>query len=758
MKNIIPVILLKELVILPNQEIKIELNNKLSKLTIKNAINNNDSRILVIAPIDKIEEDPSVDDLPKVGVIAKIKNKIQLPNGNLRVTIRGLNRVLINKYKTSTYNENLLDSEIEKLELPKFDKIEEEAVKRRLIESLKEYIDSSDNISNSILNTVSETNKLDRITDIITSFLPLKIEQKLAYMQNINPLNRAIKLINDINEEIKVIKLDDKLDDLVQEELDNNQKEYILKEKIKAIRKELGEDRFLEEETKKFKQTLNSLKIDKSIKDKFSHEIKKLEILSETSPEMSVQRNYLDLVLNLPWNKETKDESDFLKVQDVLNKTHYGLKEIKVRIAEYVAVKKINKDIKSPIICLVGPPGVGKTSVAMSIAKALNKKFYKISVGGLNDSTELIGSRRTYLGANPGKIIQGLRKCKTKNPVLLIDEVDKMVKDYKGDPASTLLEIIDPVQNRFFVDNYVEEPFDLSNVLFILTANNINDIPLPIIDRVEIIEINSYTLFEKKDIAKNYLLPRIYEEHKINSDKIKFSDQIIYFLVKNYTQEAGVRELERVLASLVRKMIINNLMVLNENKIIKLLGKIKYNDFNDEILNSPGIVNSLAITNNGGEVVRLETIKYRGNGKIINSGYLGKITEESINVALGYIKSNHHFSLNNWDLHVHFLNAGVKKDGPSAGVSIVTSMISLFTKKEVPANIAFTGEITLNGQVLKVGGLKEKLIGAYNKGISIVFIPNSNVKDLEELPKEILDNIEIVVVKNYREIYTKLFK
>jgi len=456
--------------------------------------------------------------------------------------------------------------------------------------------------------------------------------------------------------------------------------------------------------------------------------------------------------------KVYNNESDFLKVQDVLNKTHYGLKEIKVRIAEYVAVKKINKDIKSPIICLVGPPGVGKTSVAMSIAKALNKKFYKISVGGLNDSTELIGSRRTYLGANPGKIIQGLRKCKTKNPVLLIDEVDKMVKDYKGDPASTLLEIIDPVQNRFFVDNYVEEPFDLSNVLFILTANNINDIPLPIIDRVEIIEINSYTLFEKKDIAKNYLLPRIYEEHKINSDKIKFSDQIIYFLVKNYTQEAGVRELERVLASLVRKMIINNLMVLNENKIIKLLGKIKYNDFNDEILNSPGIVNSLAITNNGGEVVRLETIKYRGNGKIINSGYLGKITEESINVALGYIKSNHHFSLNNWDLHVHFLNAGVKKDGPSAGVSIVTSMISLFTKKEVPANIAFTGEITLNGQVLKVGGLKEKLIGAYNKGISIVFIPNSNVKDLEELPKEILDNIEIVVVKNYREIYTKLFK
>ncbi|MEG0909820.1 MAG: AAA family ATPase, partial [Bacilli bacterium] len=477
MSNIIPVILLKELVILPNQEIKIELNNNLSKKIIKNASINNDNKLLVVAPLDKTEIEPSTDDLPKVGVIAVIKSKIQLPNGNLRVTLKGISRVAVKNYLVSPLDENILNSEILNIELPAYDEAEEKATRRKLIESLNEYISSSSNISNSILKTLSDTQDLGMITDIITSFLPFNVTKKLEYMQNINPINRAIKLISDIKEEMKVIKIDLKIDDLVQDELEDSQKEYILREKIKAIKKELGEDSLQIEEASKFRAILNKLRLNKTTFEKINHEIDKYELLSESSPEIGVIRNYLDWILNLPWNKDSKDVSNFTQVQKHLDDTHYGLNEIKTRIVEYVAIKNINKNIKSPIICLVGPPGVGKTSIAMSIAVSLSKKFYKISVGGLNDSTELVGSRKTYLGANPGKIIQGIKKCGTKNPVLLIDEVDKMVKDYKGDPASTLLEIIDPIQNKYFVDNYIEEQFDLSEVLFILTANYIQDIP-----------------------------------------------------------------------------------------------------------------------------------------------------------------------------------------------------------------------------------------------------------------------------------------
>lgn len=757
MNKVVPVILLKELVILPNQEIKIELNNKLSKLIIRNAMANNDGKLLVVAPIDKKEEEPSIDDLPKVGVIATIKDKIQLPNGNIRVNLRGIDRVVVSCYMTSDINENIINSIIEQVELPKYDTSEEAAVRRKLIGTLKEYINSAGDISNSILATITKKQDLGHITDVIASFLPLNVVQKLGYMQNINPLNRAISLINDIREEIKVIELDDHLDDLVQEELTSSQKDYLLKEKLKAIKKELGEDSFQEEETRRFHNLLNKLKLDKATHEKFKREIEKFEILTETSPELAVQRNYLDLVLSLPWNKLSKDEEDHNKVKQALDNSHYGMEDIKNRIIEYVAVKKINKDISSPIICLIGPPGVGKTSIAVSIARALNKKFCKISVGGLNDSTEIIGSRRTYLGAIPGKIIQGLKKCGTKNPVILIDEVDKMVKDYKGDPASTFLEIIDPIQNRYFTDNYVEEPFDLSKVFFILTANSIQDIPITLLDRVEVFELNSYTLFEKKDIAQKYLLPRIYNEHKV-TNQIKLNNNIIYKIIKNYTQEAGVRDLERVLTSLTRKIIINNIKNVSEHKVVQLLGREKYEENEYENLHRLGVAYALAATPSGGAITPIEVVKYKGSGKVILTGSLGKLTEESVDVAIGYLKHSKNISLNNIDLHIHFLTAAIKKDGPSGGVAIASAILSLLEKKKLPDNIAFTGELTLNGSILKIGKLKEKLIGAYNKGVNIVYIPSSNMQDLAEIPKEILDNIEIIGVKTYEEIYTKYFK
>ena len=750
----VPVIILKNLVILPKQEIKLELNNLISEKTIKEATLNYKGEVLVIAPIDAKEEEPSVDDLPKVGVIAHIRSKLAVDKG-IQVKLQGIKRVAVTRYYSN--NDDVLFSEAMYIDLPPLIEEEGNAILRKLIDTLKKYIEATDSASNDILAYLMNNKDLNRVTDIIASYLPFGVAKKLEYMQNINPIKRAKALIKDMNEEIKVSELDQELDEKVDAILVNDQRKFVLKEKIKVIKKELGETSLQEEETLRFRKILEKLRIDKKIKEKISSEITKYEFMNESSPEISVLRNYIEYVLNLPWTKSTKENANFNNVLKVLNESHYGLENIKTRITEYVAVKNINKNIASPIICLVGPPGVGKTSIALSIAKALNRKFYKISVGGLNDSTELIGSRRTYLAASPGKIIQGISKSGSNNPVILIDEVDKMVKDYKGDPASTLLEILDPVQNKYFVDNYVEEPFDLSNVLFILTANYLGDIPSALIDRVEVIELNSYTIFEKKDIAKKYLLPRIYAEHIIIDQKIHISDELLYFIINSYTKEAGVRELERVLSSLIRKMAINNIKTINQDKVIKLLGNPKYRV---ELVkeNTPGVVNSLAYTNLGGLVTKTEVLEYKGNGNVLITGSVGKIMEESIKVIISFVKSHYKYNLNNVDLHFHFLDAATKKDGPSAGLSIVVALLSLLEKKVIPEDVAFTGELTLNGSILKIGGLKEKLIGAYNENIKTVYIPVSNMGDLEDVPKEVRENLEIVAIEHFEELYTNFFK
>ena len=750
----IPVIILKKLVILPKQEIKLELNNIISEKTIKEASLNYKGEILVIAPIDTKEEEPSVDDLPKVGVIARVKSKIASENG-IQVKIQGIKRVAVNKYFNNF--EDILFSEVMYIDLPPLVEDEKNAILRMLIDTLNQYIETSNSASNDILAYITNNKDLDRVTDVITSYLPFDISKKLEYMQNINPIKRAKALIKDMQEEIKIAELDAELDGKVDDILVRDQRKFVLKEKIKVIKKELGEETLQEEQAKHFREILSKLRIEKRIKDKIEHEINKFELMNESSPEISILRNYIDYMLNLPWTKSSKETSNFNTVLKSLNESHYGLDNIKTRITEYVAIKNINKNISSPIICLVGPPGVGKTSIAMSIAKSLNRKFYKISVGGLNDSTELIGSRRTYLAASPGKIIQAINKCGSNNPVILIDEVDKMVKDYKGDPASTLLEILDPVQNKFFTDNYLEEPFDLSNVLFILTANYIADIPSPLIDRVEIIELNSYTIFEKKDIAKKYLLPRIFKEHVIIDENIRISDELLYFIINSYTKEAGVRDLERVLSSLIRKMAINNIKTINEEKVIKLLGNPKYTT---EIIeeNIPGVVNMLAYTNMGGVVTTTEIIDYKGNGNILITGSVGKVMEESIQVIVSFVKSHYKYNLNNIDLHFHLLDASTKKDGPSAGLSIAMALISLLEKRTIPSDVAFTGELTLNGKILKIGGLKEKLIGAYNKNINTVYIPTRNVSDLKDIPKEIVNKLEIIPVENFDELYKIFFK
>ena len=751
----IPVILLKNLVILPNQEIKLELKNVISGKAINEASSNFKGEILVIAPTDVLEEEPTAQDLPKVGVIARIKNKLD-NDGVIEVKLRGLRRVAVSKYFQEV-NSDILYSEVMYIDLPSLVPEEENAILKKLVSVLKEYINVSKTVSNDILTFVSSNKDLNKITDAITSFLPFNITKKLEYMEEINPIKRAKSLIKDMYEEIKVAEIDNELEEKVDESFQNDQREYILKEKMKVLKQELGEDSWKNEEVLEYKKALEKLKIDKKIKEHISHEIDKYEIMNEASPEVSVMHNYLDWIINLPWNKSKKETANFDAVYKELDKSHFGMDEIKTRISEYIAIKNLNRNITSPIICLVGPPGVGKTTIAMSIAKALNRDFYKISVGGLNDSTELIGTRRTYLASAPGKIIQGLYKCGSNNPVILIDEVDKMVKDYKGDPAATLLEILDPNQNKIFTDNYIEEPFDLSNILFILTANNAENIPTAILDRVEVINLSSYTVFEKKDIAKNYMLPKILLDNMVYDSKIKFSDELLCFIINNYTSEAGVRDLERVLSSLARKITINNVKVLNEDRVIRLLGSPKYKSAEEEI-NEIGTINTLAVSGFGGSLSKLEVLTCKGSDKLTITGNTGNILKESIEVVLSMLKSKYKYNFHNEDLHIHFLDASSKKDGPSAGLAIAVGLCSVKEGEKVPSNYAFTGEVSLNGNILKIGGLKEKLVAAYNKNIKVVFMPKSNSEDLKDVPKEITDNMEIIPVSSFNEVYTKLFK
>ena len=548
--------------------------------------------------------------------------------------------------------------------------------------------------------------------------------------------------------------------------MEEEQKEYMLKEKIRLIKEELGEVDLKEEDINKIRAKMNTMSLPDNIIKRLNEEIERYSLTSPSSPEVTTIRTYIDWLLSLPWNKESKDNTDIKKIVEVLDATHFGLDSVKKRIVEYIAVKKKTNTSNSPILCLVGPPGVGKTSLASSIAKALNKDFVKVSLGGINDEAEILGHRRTYIGASPGKIIQQMKKSKSNNPLFLIDEVDKLTKDYKGDPASALLEILDKEQNSKFCDNYIEEEFDLSKVLFILTANNISAIPAPLLDRLEIIELSSYTIYEKINIAKYHLIPNLLEDYKVKN--IKFTDNAIEKIITSYTKEAGARDLYRQIDAVIRKVIIakekSTKVIVDTGDIEAYLGPYKYNNSMNDENNKTGIVNGLAYTPYGGTILKVTCTLYPGKGNITLTGALGDVIKESIYIALSYIKANSvmfkidYKIFEEVDFHFHLEEGGIPKDGPSAGITIVTSILSLLKNKIISNKVSMTGEITLRGKVLPVGGLKEKLISAVTNGIDTVYLPLESSKELSSLPSEVKDRLNIILVEDYEDIYKSLFK
>ena len=771
MYNYLPVMLLKGFVILPNQEVKLELNNTISEKIVDLSKKHHNGDFLVVCPKNTLEETPEINDLPTVGVVAHLKSKLELPNGNIRVTIIGENRVNVRKYNNFDDDQDILMAEVSPIKLALEDVVASTAIRRKLFDLLKKYVDENPSLSNSIISSVKNNEDLNMVTDIITAFLPFSLDKKILYMEEKSPLARANALVYDISIELEVLKLDTKLDEVLQADMEKNQREFILRSKLNELKKELGEKDTKEELIASYQEKIEKTITNEKTKKKLLRELDKYSNTNENSPESAVIINYVDTVLSLPWNNSKVDNNNIVNVRKSLDKTHYGLDKVKDRVIEYLTINKRNPKLASPILCLVGAPGVGKTSIAISIAKSLNKEFYKMSVGGLSDPSELIGHRRTYLGSNPGKIIQALSKCGVNNPLILIDEVDKMGKDFRGDPTSALLEILDPTQNKYFVDNYIEEEFDLSNVLFILTANDITQVPEALKDRLEIIEMSAYSDFEKLVMSKKYLIPKIFDNYLIKNDDIKIKDELIYLIINSYTKEAGVRDLNRHLETLFRKIVTDVEMkkakfplTINEKLIVKYLGKIPYENDSSSTTLAPGLVNSLACTPLGGHILPFESVMFDGKGNIKTTGSLGDSLKESISVAVSYIRSHEElfkvndYYFNNKDIHINVLETAVKKEGPSAGVVITTSILSLLLNKPIPRNVAMTGEITLRGDILVVGGIKEKILAAYNNKITKIYIPASNEKDLEDIPPKVLSKLNIIKVKNYSEIYKDLFK
>lgn len=755
-KTNLPVLFIKNHEIFPYCETKLEFSDINIKKTISLSESYFDNCVFIIHQ----KSDDNLENLTtiNIGIVAKIKFKIDMPNGNMRISLKGLKRAIIHDIKE---DDNLYEASLSLISKEEIDPIEEIAMSRTLYKSLDKYIKTT---NTNIFDSLKDIHNVNKLTDIIVNLLPLNRSRKLIYLKEISSIKRLKMLLDDLEYEISINNIEKEIDLKVNKKLDDSQKEFYLKEKLNVIKNELHLDN--EDEIKILESKTKKLNAPKGIKKRLEIEINRFKSCNANSPEVGIIRNYIDILLNLPWNKSSEENFDILKIKETLESTHFGLENAKNRIIEHIIVRQHTNIKNVPILCLVGPPGVGKTSIASSIAEALNLKCVKISVGGVNDEAEIIGHRRTYVGAAPGKIMSSMQKIGVNNPVFIIDEVDKMRKDVKGDPASALLEVLDKEQNNRFVDNFIDEEFDLSNVMFILTANYIDKIPSELKDRMEIIEIGSYTEYEKVKIAKDYIIPKLEENYLLTKEDISLTTNTIIKIIRNYTKESGVRELERIIRTIYRKFLCNKLenkKKIDPNKSLELIIGIPKYQINQNTINQVGVITGLSYTPYGGDTIKIEVISYSGNGDIKITGLIGDIMEESINVAFSYLKGNYKkYNLdidyiNSNNFHIHVPSGSIKKDGPSAGLAITSAILSYLKNKIIENNISMSGEITLTGNILKVGGIKEKIIAAINSNIKVIYMPRLNKEEIKELEYLYKNKLEIKYISNYQEIYDELF-
>lgn len=759
--NVLPLIPLRGLVVFPYTNISIDIGRDSSKMAIELAERAHNLELIVVAQKDERVDNPQPADIYEIGTRIRIKQFIKLPKGIIRLQAEAKERVLVKKYQSTepfhvaefvecAYHDGYLVSQAE-------------AHKRTVLRLFEQLLQSYKFNPEDIWNYAININSMRELAYYVASIIELSIPEKQAVLET-NDLPETYDVLEMIlRREIEIEKIENKIDMKVNKALETHQKEFVLREKIKAIYDELGETEEPDSEAKEFLNKLEQLNLEENIEKRIKKEISRYKRMPSMSPESGVLRNYIECVLDLPWNSESDDNVDLKIAKAVLDKDHYGLKEVKERILEFLAVRKLTDEHSGSILCLVGPPGVGKTSLATSIAKALNKKFVRASLGGVHDEAEIRGHRRTYLGSMPGRLIQGLKNAGTKNPVFLLDEIDKLGHDYKGDPAAALLEVLDPEQNNTFSDHYVELPFDFSKVFWITTANYYSDIPAPLLDRMEIINLSSYSEEEKLEIAKRYLIPKQLKKNGLTQN-IKLSDAVIKKIISEYTMEAGVRTLEKTIGKVFRKLAYR--MVTEDDSMAKVtiknldvfLGAPKYLPDAKEKRDEVGVVCGLAWTSVGGTILSCEANVMKGSGKQILTGCLGNVMKESGQAALTYIRHNsdklnlEEDFYNNTDIHIHFPEGATPKDGPSAGITMTLAMISALTNKKVRKDVAMTGEITIRGVVLPIGGLKEKLLAALRHGIKEVLIPFANKKDLAEMPDSVKDNLKITLVKTMDDV------
>lgn len=760
MSQIYPLVCTRGVVILPGQDIVIDVGREVSLKAVDNAQDNYEGKVILVSQKDVSVEDPGQEDLFGVGTLCEIRHIRRFENF-MRVKFRGLHRAQLSQMEKSA-NGDLI--QVDLLQSIRQDETEEQALVRMIIDSFEKSSNLDKFLPKDVIMELSRGIGADQLSDKSVAVLPLALERKQTYLETLGINDRLEMLIQDLEKEKEMDEVEKRINETVKKRIDQGQKDYYLREKLTAIKEELGDVVEQDKDAENIRQRLENNPYPETIKKKVKDELSRYEMLPMASGETGIIKTYIDWLMDLPWWQETTDIKNLNQAQAILDADHYGLEKVKERILEYLAVKQMTNSLKAPILCLVGPPGVGKTSLAKSVARALDRKFVKISLGGVRDEAEIRGHRRTYLGAMPGRIIQGMKKAGVINPVFLIDEIDKMASDYKGDPSSAMLEVLDPEQNALFSDHYIEEAYDLSHVLFIATANYLENIPEALRDRLEIIQLSSYTDVEKTHIAREHLLPKQLEENGLKPSQLKISDEMILYLIRYYTREAGVRQLERTLGTICRKTVLAILkdhkksITLTKKRIKEWLGNEKVDYGHKEKKDQIGTVTGLAYTSFGGDILQIEANRFEGKGRLILTGKLGDVMKESASIALDYIKAHaKEFHIDpkkfeDCDIHIHVPEGAVPKDGPSAGVTMTTALVSCFSEIPVKANLAMTGEVTLRGNVLPIGGLKEKSLAAYRSGITTILIPKENVRDLDEIPQEVKDAVTFIPVSNVKQV------